>query len=611
MSQQGTSEELSLRAPLTPCETINGQSRGANATPLARDQAPRGRSSEDQITLLELLADVLDFETLLARLSATYTNLPAEKIDGEIERGLEQIAEFLQIERCGLAQFTENGNDLQVTHSYAIPGFSPFPRANLGPLFPWLSAKIRHGHVVRLAHLPDDLPPVAAAEREFCLSTGLRSYLAIPFKVGESILGGIGFESFRRHVDWSNHLESLSLVSEVFANAVARKRADRILRESEGRFRLMADTAPVMVWMSGPDKLCTYFNQRWLGFTGRSLDRELGNGWSASVHPDDLPQCLETYVRAFDARQEFRMEYRLRRSDGEYRWILDTGVPRFESDGEFAGYIGSCIDITDQKRVEETLREREARLRLLLDAEEESRSLREQLARVGRISMMGELSASIAHEVNQPLCAIVSNAQTAQRMLSKGGFNLEELLEALRDISQDAQRANTVIARIHGLLQNGPVQWVVLDVNELVREMAALLRSAMARRGVTVKLELTEKLPGVLGDRVQLQQVILNLMTNAADAMDGVRENLRQVVIRSLEDNPGVVGVAVQDTGRGLDSQNRDRIFEPFFTTKHGGTGMGLTICKSIVEAHGGKIAALSTGSAGATFHFTLPAQGK
>src|SRR5262249_14990094 len=235
----------------------------------------------------------------------------------------------------------------------------------------------------------DDLPAEATAEKEFCLQTGLRSYLAIPFKVGESILGGIGFESYRQPLDWAEDLvQNLALVSEVFANALARKRAELVLRESEGRFRLMADTAPVLVWMSGRDKLCTYFNQRWLDFTGRSMQQELGDGWSQGVHADDLESCLGTYGRAFDARQEFRMEYRLRRFDGQYRWILDAGVPRFESDGTFDGYIGSCIDITDQKRVEETLRDREGRLRLLLNAEEESRRLREQLARVARISMM-------------------------------------------------------------------------------------------------------------------------------------------------------------------------------------------------------------------------------
>ena len=177
-----------------------------------------------------------------------------------------------------------------------------------------------------------------------------------------------------------------------------RKRAEAELRESEARFRLVADSAPVMIWMSGTDKLCTYFNKPWLDFTGRSIDRELGNGWAEGVDPEDLQRCLDTYTQAFDRREAFRMEYRLRRHDGEFRWVLDIGVPRFNPDGSFAGYIGSCIDVTEQRRAEEQLRHAQ-----------------EDLARVTRVVAMGELAAAIAHEVNQPLTAIVTNGNFCLR----------------------------------------------------------------------------------------------------------------------------------------------------------------------------------------------------
>jgi two-component system, LuxR family, sensor kinase FixL len=502
------------------------------------------------------------------------------------------------------------------------------------------------------------------------------------------------------------------------ANVLARKRADIVLRESEGRFRLMTDTAPVMVWMSGPDKLCIYFNKRWLDFTGRPPERELGAGWSEGVHADDLQRCLDTYMRAFDARQELRMKYRLRRFDGEYRWILDTGVPRFQSDGTFEGYIGSCIDITDQERAEEALRDSEAQLRFLLEsthaipwvadaatwqftyvgpqasallgyareawlepdfwvkhlhaedrdaavafclehsrthadydfeyrmvaadgrtvwihdivhvvasngtpvllrgfmvdvtarrqAEEESRSLRDQLIRVGRVSLMGELAASIAHEVNQPLCAIVSNAQALQRVLAGGAYDLDDLREALGDITRDGQRASAIIARIRGFFQKGPVDGSPVDVNDLIREVAALMRSELARRGVAVKLELTENLPPALGRRIQLQQVILNLMVNGADAMEAVARDLRELVICSLEDAAGSIVLTVKDVGAGIDPENFGHVFDAFFTTKPAGMGMGLAICKSIVESNGGRIWATSQPGQGATFQFTLPA---
>src|SRR5438876_4953494 len=328
------------------------------------------RRVEDRTQVLERLDERLRFESLLSRLSATFINLPADDVDSQIERGLQQIVEFLGIERSSLAQFSEDGSELMVTHSYTIPGFAPFPRLNLAAVWPWYTGQIRRGQMLRFRRLPDDLPAEAANEREWVRRGGLpRSHLAIPFKVGDAVLGGIGFGAYAKERDWPDEMvESLQLVGAIFANALARKRADIVLRESEGRFRLMADTAPVMVWMSGPDKLCTYFNKHWLGFTGRPLEREIGAGWSEGVHADDLQHCLDTYVRAFDARQEFRMEYRLRRFDGQFRWILDAGVPRFETGGTFEGYVGSCVDITEHKRAEEALRESEARLRFLLES---------------------------------------------------------------------------------------------------------------------------------------------------------------------------------------------------------------------------------------------------
>src|SRR4029453_15789662 len=181
-----------------------------------------------------------------------------------------------------------------------------------------------------------------------------------------------------------------------------RKIAEEELRESEARFRTVANAAPVMIWMSGPDKLCTFFNKGWLDFTGRTLEQELGNGWAEGVHREDLDRCLDVYQNSFKARESFSMEYRLRRSDGEYRWVLDSGTPRFASDGAFIGYIGSCIDLTERKT-----------------AEEEASRRREQVELLGRVSLLGEMTASLAHELNQPLTAIVNNATAAMQYLEQ------------------------------------------------------------------------------------------------------------------------------------------------------------------------------------------------
>jgi len=199
-----------------------------------------------------------------------------------------------------------------------------------------------------------------------------------------------------------------------------RKRAQEELQESEARFRTVADTAPVLIWMSGPDKLCNFFNKGWLDFTGRPLAAELGNGWAEGVHPDDLPKCLKIYTESFDARTPFTMEYRLRRHDGEYRLISDHGVPRYDSAQVFLGYIGSCLDITERRQAEaEVLRQRA------------------ELAHVARVSTMGALAGSLAHELNQPLTAILSNAQAGSRFLAGPAGNVAEVREVLQDIAAD------------------------------------------------------------------------------------------------------------------------------------------------------------------------------
>jgi PAS domain S-box-containing protein len=345
---------------------------GAARCPLPNNPHGVGGLTSDLCSALEeagcplapSVQERLRFETLLAELSAAFVNLPANQIDSQIESGLQRLVTFLDIDRGGLAELLIAQKQMVITHSYHTPAAPPHTRIILDEQLPWYTRTIYQGEIIRFSALPDDLPPEAVREREYCLWVGLKSHVMIPLKVMGAYVGAIGFGSFRRNCDWSDELiQRLRLVGEIFTNALARKRADIAIHESEGRFQLMAETAPVMVWMSGPDKLCTYFNKHWLDFTGRPLERQIGDGWSDGVHPDDLQRCLRTYCEAFDTRQEFRMEYRLQRFDGEYRWVLDTGVPRFGADESFAGYIGSCIDVTDQKQVEEALRAKEQSLR--------------------------------------------------------------------------------------------------------------------------------------------------------------------------------------------------------------------------------------------------------
>jgi PAS domain S-box-containing protein len=297
-----------------------------------------------------------------------------------------------------------------------------------------------------------------------------------------------------------------------------RKQIEAALRESEQRFRNMADAAPVMIWVTGPDKLCTFFNRTWLNFTGRSMEQEVGNSWAAVVHPDDLDCYYGSYSSSFDARRNFNIEHRLRRADGEYRWVLCTGVPRFDPSGIFAGYIGSDIDITDQKCAEATLR----------------RSL-DEIAHLNRVAAMGELTASMAHELNQPLAAILSNAQAANRFLAGESPDLVQVRECLTDIVADDKRAGEVIKRLRGVLKKGEFQPSSIDLNEVVTDAIRLVKNDTLLRNTPVTFEPFSGLPFVRGDRIQLYQVALNLIMNSLDATAEQPPSDRWVLVRTGE----------------------------------------------------------------------------
>jgi PAS domain S-box-containing protein len=296
-------------------------------------------------------------------------------------------------------------------------------------------------------------------------------------------------------------------------------------------------------------------------------------------------------LEVMDTLQErFIPEEHLTDARGQIRWLQTVKRPIVEKDGSANQVLGASTDITRRKETESELRRQ-----------------RENLAHVTRISAMGELAASLAHELNQPLTAILSNAQAAQRFMATNPADLEEVHEILKDIVRDNIRASEVIRRMRALVKKENLDFSSLDLASIVREIALLVHSDAVLRNVRVSLDIIPNLPLVRGDKVQLQQVLLNLLLNAFDAMKDRPAAEREVVVRAEMNGAGTVEVAVRDRGAGLTSDKLDKIFQPFYTTKRDGLGMGLSICRSIIEAHGGRLWAQNNPDRGATFHFTVP----
>jgi PAS domain S-box-containing protein len=357
----------------------------------------------------------------------------------------------------------------------------------------------------------------------------------------------------------------------------------------DAKFCEVMDAAPVMIWVSGTDKQCVWFNRPWLTFTGRDMQQELGNGWSEGVHPEDFDRCLETYVNHFDARNEFRMEYRLRRHDRTYRWIDDTGIPRYARDGSFLGYIGSCTDIHEYRETQSELRRR------LLE-----------IARLTRRADAAAIASLFAHELNQPLAAILSNIEAAELDFEGLPAPVGVLKDILFDIRRDNLRAAQIIRHMQNLLRSDEPEIQKIDLNDVVCVVHEILKPHAAEVGVEMKMHPWQSMLAVRADPTWLQQVVLNLTLNAVDATMNNFPGRRRIVMETRQVGQSKAGLSVSDTGTGIPAHQLASIFEPF-ASKRGGSGLGLSTSRGIVEAFGGKIWAKNKAGGGAVFQFTLP----
>ncbi|HSC63282.1 MAG TPA: ATP-binding protein [Caldimonas sp.] len=375
------------------------------------------------------------------------------------------------------------------------------------------------------------------------------------------------------------------------ADLLRAKRLVGELSEREREVDLAADAANLGIWTRDivTDRLVASRKLREL--FGLTADEHLdAEQLVERVHPDDRAAFRDRLSQAARRRGEYQMEFRLVLPDGQLRWIAAQGRVDFDARNTPVRSCGVCIDVTEKKL-----------------AEQEMLRLRQDIAHVGRVSVMGQISSALAHEINQPLGAILRNAEAAALFMQHESPDLHEISAILEDIRKDDERASEVIDRIRALLRREEVAMTTLNVRSVLGDVATLLRPDAAARHVALALTVPADLPAVRGDQVQVQQVLLNLILNGMDSLEGVAGGPRAVAVTARREGPARVEISVSDSGRGIDPANLARIFEPFFTTKPKGIGMGLSISRGIIEAHGGRLWAENNPGAGATFRFTLP----
>jgi PAS domain S-box-containing protein len=462
-------------------------------------------------------------------------------------------------------------------------------------------SRIPFGHLIigkiaedRAPHLTNDVRnDPGISDRDWAQKEGIVGFVGAPLLIEGRVAGVVAM--FAHHPLESDTVEAFEAIADTIAQGIGRRQADEALRESEQRFRDYAESASDWLWETGPDHRFTWFSLR--ATRVHRPDSRIGRArWEIAADVDDEPEKWRVHIATLDAHEPFRgFTYRTVQGDGSIAYLAASGKPVFDAQGDFQGYRGVASDVTAAVRADQT--------------EKALHQAQAELAHVARVTTLGELAASIAHEINQPLAAIVADAYAGLNWLDASGVKLDNVREALAGIVSDGDRAAQVVTRIRALLSRSPIERAPCDLTRVVSDAVLLVGAELRRHGIVLEMLLGAELPQVMGDRVQLQQVVLNLLVNAIEAMREVPRERRRLIARSLveqrDDGPLAV-VAVEDAGVGFGG-SQTRLFDAFYTTKPGGLGMGLSISRSIIERHGGRLWATANQEHGATFHFALP----
>jgi two-component system sensor kinase FixL len=537
------------------------------------------------------LARRLQFETLLAELSGQFVAVEANEVDREIDQGLKRLGEFLGIDRGIMWQYAENQAEFLSSHLWAAPGIEPMPPTPISEHCPWIISQLLRDRLVIFSR-PDELPEEAQYDRQSLTAFGIKSLLCLPLTIGGRFMGALTLSSLRSHKAWDPGLaQELRPVGEIFANALIRGAADKELRQGELKYRIVADFTYDWEYWQNPDGTWRYVSPACERISGHRPEEFLRH--PSLLRDIIVPEDRDRWDHHSNSRKDpsgREFQFRIKRPDGSIRWIEHACQPVTDDTGEFIGVRASNRDITERRQVEISEQQH-----------------REQLAHVARVATMGELTASLAHEVNQPLNAVMNNAQAAIRFLHREKPDLGEVGEALVDIVRDGKRAAEVIQRLRQFLRPDEMHAQAVDINQLIMETAALTRNDFQTSNTNIRFSLADNLPPIWADRIQIQQVVLNLLMNAKEAMDQAGASPREILVMTGQEDEETVKVSLRDRGAGLTSEDLKKIFEPFYTTKNAGMGLGLAISRSIIASLGGKVWATPNPDQGATLAFTLP----
>ncbi len=590
--------------------------------------------------------DATRFERLLSALSARFIDLTIASLDADFTASLRDIVETFGVDRSSLSHFVNESGHLRTRHSWAVDGVAPVPSTNSTRAFPWVRSMTKAGRAIVFDRI-DDLPAEAHIDQQGFRHVGLRAHIAQPIVVAGELVGILGLGCVRAERAWSqDDVQRSRLVAEMFANVLARLRRQREVDIAAG-FERVATRILASLLIVGPDAEGEAIDKG-LADIGQVLDADRVVMWDHSGAPpgfhdrhrwtattaQDSPESLELALAPWLTAQlaagrtiRFSREAELPAQAAADLPLLRSfqvssmlAVP-FSSQGAVVGVLSITSVQEDREwpdrvvagvrllgEVFASLHARRHAERRRSAAEAQAEQDRAALAHMTRVSMLGQLSASIAHQLNQPLAAILSNAEAARMMLAEDTIDRAELRDICDEIITEDHRAAEIIRRLGALYRRGEVKRARFDLNGLVRETLALAAAELVARQIVLTTELDNALSTIEGGQVQLQQVLLNLVLNAADAMGALPPVQRELTIRT-ELAPGEARLWVLDRGPGIAAGDRNDIFEAFWSTKPGGMGIGLALCKAIMAAHGGDLTVVNRAQGGAAFCATLPLQ--